>query len=134
MGGILKDYLNRNIYNTTLIIILSSWQNNSRQGRVGHTASLLTNAWRSLPVFHQMHRCVCTPVTQMTVRCRWITSLVQPKPILRSDQEKELVHVTSREEQRKLVVNKNFSQTFVKNSLYFLCSNVIIENYVRISR
>ena len=40
------------------------------------------------------------------------------KPILRSDEEKEL-RVTSARGQRKLVV-KNFSQTFVKNDFYFL--------------
>ena len=40
------------------------------------------------------------------------------KPILRSDEEKEL-RVTSARGQRKLVV-KNFSQTFVKNAFYFL--------------
>ena len=43
---------------------------------------------------------------------RWV------KPILRSDEEKEL-RVTSARGQRKLVV-KNFSQTFVKNAFYFL--------------
>ena len=40
------------------------------------------------------------------------------KPILRSDEEKEL-RVTSARGQRKMVV-KNFSQTFVKNAFYFL--------------
>ena len=40
------------------------------------------------------------------------------KPILRSDEEKEL-HVTLARGQRKLVV-KNFSQIFVKNAFYFL--------------
>ena len=40
------------------------------------------------------------------------------KPILRSDEEKEL-RVTSARGQRKLVV-KNLSQTFVKNAFYFL--------------
>ena len=54
---------------------------------------------------------------------RFLTGVVKVyrlgvKPILRSDEEKELP-VTSARGQRKLVV-KNFSQTFVKNAFYFL--------------
>ena len=45
------------------------------------------------------------------------------KPILRSDEEKEVVWCR-REEQRKLVV-KIFSQTFVKNAFYFLWIRVL---------
>ena len=58
--------------------------------------------------FLEMHNCWLHP------RC--IDQEV--KPILRSDEEKELM-LRGRVEQRKLIV-KNFSQTFVKNAFYFL--------------
>ena len=45
------------------------------------------------------------------------------KPILRSDEEKELVW-RHPEDQKKLVV-KNFSETFVKNALYLLWIRVL---------
>ena len=54
----------------------------------------------------------------------WIQDALssEVKPILRSDEEKELVWCR-REEQRKQVV-KNFDETFVKNAFQLLCIRV----------
>ena len=82
----------------------------------------------------QVYRVLCSRrLGQFTGLCRWygLTSTVGgkmyrlgcEKRILRSDEEKELVWCR-REEQRKVVV-KNFSQTFVKNALYFLWIRVL---------
>ena len=58
---------------------------------------------------------------KLRVSGRWVAPRCidwEVKPILRSDEEKEL-GLRCLEEQRKLVV-KNFSQTVVKNALSFL--------------